>query len=77
MKSKAPEDMNLTTQDIDKTISGEMSTPIPQKMTPDTCKCVPYYLCGNRTIVTSGRGLIDERYVCLISYNYNFIFIGL
>jgi len=62
---------------IDKMIWEMYSTPKPPTMPSDTCKCVPYYLCGNGTIVTSGRGLIDERYVCLISYNYNFIFIGL
>ncbi|XP_060870685.1 uncharacterized protein LOC132945080 isoform X2 [Metopolophium dirhodum] len=62
MQSKASNDMDLTTQDIDKTILGEMSTPIPQSMPSDTCKCVPYYLCGNRRIDTGGKGLTDERY---------------
>ncbi|XP_060871195.1 phenoloxidase-activating factor 2-like [Metopolophium dirhodum] len=61
MKSKASKDMDLTTQDIDNTILGEMSTPIPQTMPSETCKCVPFYLCVNGTIVTSGEGLIDER----------------
>ncbi|XP_060870187.1 phenoloxidase-activating factor 2-like isoform X2 [Metopolophium dirhodum] len=62
MKSKASNDMDLTTQEIDETILVEMSTLIPQTMPSNTCKCVPYYLCGNGMIVTSGKGLIDERF---------------
>ncbi|KAL4123183.1 hypothetical protein QTP88_015406 [Uroleucon formosanum] len=46
---------------IDKMIWEVFPTPKPRKLSLDMCKCVPYYLCENGTIVTSGKGLIDLR----------------
>ncbi|CAI6346977.1 unnamed protein product [Macrosiphum euphorbiae] len=47
---------------IDKMIWEMFPTPKPRTTSSDMCKCVPYYLCGNFMIVTSGKGLINPRF---------------
>jgi len=48
---------------IDKMIWEMFPTPKPRTLSSDMCKCVPYCLCENGTIVTSGKGRINPRYI--------------
>lgn len=61
-------------QDIDEKINDLFKNPSSESTTAklnlqpnigipgiDACTCVPYYLCNNGTIITSGEGLIDIR----------------
>ncbi|KAI4458063.1 serine protease-related [Holotrichia oblita] len=36
----------------------------------DNCECMPYYLCANHTIDTSGTGVFNIRYIHIASFGY-------
>lgn len=54
-----------TIKDIFKQPGTETRNPVPINTNPvpgtGDCKCVPYYLCNNNQIITTGETLIDIR----------------